>query len=213
MSSGHEDLTEPVARPGATPAPPARRERRSVGAGCFIGAIILALLLGVVGGVLGSILYAASITSKAPISTPKPDNKQALMVQLSNDLITVIAAKRVKDVSVPGTLQNIKVSTPQVGQLQIAGEDQFSIFGLTVTRPFRVVMQPYIDTCKPKMRVLSVDTGGIPVGGLGDSLENVMNSQLSVNLSSLLSGFSYCATGVTTNNSGLVVSYSVTPTS
>ncbi|WP_201378132.1 hypothetical protein [Ktedonobacter sp. SOSP1-85] len=57
-----------------------------------------------------------------------------------------------------------------------------------------------------------MDTGGIPVGGLGDSLENVMNSQLSVNLSSLLSGFSYCATGVTTNNSGLVVSYSVTPT-
>ncbi|GHO72732.1 hypothetical protein KSD_05030 [Ktedonobacter sp. SOSP1-85] len=43
------------------------------------------------------------------------------MVQLSNDLITVIAAKRVKDVSVPGTLQNIKVSTPQAGQLQIAG--------------------------------------------------------------------------------------------
>ncbi|WP_201378133.1 hypothetical protein [Ktedonobacter sp. SOSP1-85] len=79
------------------------------------------LAIGRCGGVLGSILYAASITSKAPISTPKPDNKQALMVQLSNDLITVIAAKRVKDVSVPGTLQNIKVSTPQAGQLQIAG--------------------------------------------------------------------------------------------
>lgn len=206
----NDSLTEPVDVRGHNPTPP-RSKRRGPSSGCFVGAIVLALLLGVVAGVLGSILYADSMAAKSPISTSKADPNQAIVVQLSNDLITQVATKQLKNTSTPGTITNLKVSTPQEGQLLLTGDDQVSFLGIPITRSFRVTMQPYIDSCKPKLRVLSVDTGGIPVTGLVSNLEETLNSQLNVDLSSLLNGFTYCATGVSTNSKGMTVSYSVSP--
>lgn len=210
----NDSLTEPVDvrnRRKSAPAAPPRSERRGIGLGCFIGTIVLVLLLGMVVGVIGSVLYADSMVAKTPITTSKSDPNQALVVQLSNDLLTQVATKQLKSASTPGTITNLKVSTPQDGQLVMTGDDQLSLLGIPITRSFRVTMQPYIDACKAKVRVLSVDSGGIPVTGLVDSLEETVNSQLNVDLSSLLNGFSYCATGVSTNSKGMVVSYSVTP--
>lgn len=85
------------------------------------------------------------------------------------------------------------------------------MLGLTITRQFTITLQPFIQNCKPRIRVLHADMQGIPITGFVASFEDQINQQLQFKTSDLPPGFVYCATSVQTTNNTLEVGFSATP--
>jgi hypothetical protein len=177
--------------------------------------ILIGLVAGIVVGVVGFFLVLLSITSGSPGVTPASqgvNGNLTLTVLFSQAYLTKLAQQHINGAGLPGSVSNVQVKTTHNAPIVITADDQIGILGLTVSRPLTADVQPYVQSCRVHMHVTHADLGGVSLASYASSLENQLNQQLTINSSTLPHGFTYCATGVSTENSGVLVTFTATPT-
>lgn len=173
---------------------------------------VVALLLGILVGVLAILLYALTISgARSFIVTTSLPGTGNIIVQADTTYLTDLVKQNLSTSGMPGDISNVSVSLISGAQMTITGNDRFSLFGIGVTRPFTLVVQPYVSACYLQMHVIHADVSDIPVTGLAQMFESSINAQLRSE-TTLPQGFTYCAVGVRTEPSGMFITYSATPT-
>ncbi|SRR5579884_23296 len=167
-------------------------------AGMLTTLIILLIVVSLLGG------------NRPPVSNPS-SSKGDIVIQVGPAYITHLVARNLQTAGLPGRVKNVQVTLAAGDQATVQGDDEFSTFGLTFTRHFTIVVEPYTRNCQLQIRVLHADLSGIPVTNFATSFEGQINQQLRVNTSGFPSGFTYCDVGVRTTPSGLFVTYSAVP--
>ncbi len=170
----------------------------------FVAGILLALL-----GVLGYLLFFAA--DVAPISTASSSTNGAISAQVSSAFVTALVQKNINNAGLPGEVQNVQVSLTHNGPLIVTGDMQMSILGINTLRHVTATLQPYISACHVHVHVLHIDVQGFPLPFLAQTVENKINEQMQLNVSGLPAGFTYCATSVHTETSGLSLTYAAVP--
>ncbi len=170
----------------------------------FVAGILLALL-----GVLGYLLFFAA--DVAPLSTASSSTNGAISAQASTAFVTALVQKNINNAGLPGEVQNVQVALTHNGPLVVTGDMHMSILGIDTLRHMTVTLQPYISACQVHVHVLHVDVQGFPLPFLAQTVENKINQQMQLNVSGLPAGFTYCATNVHTETSGLFVTYAAVP--
>jgi hypothetical protein len=188
---------------------------RSRSTGCLTGCIGLVLfLLGIAVGVAGVMLYSSSnVSDSQALASSKTPDTGAIIVQVSTTYITQLARKSVGSANAPGNVRNVQVTMVHNGPIAITGDDQFTAFGISITKHFKLTFQAYVQACQLQVHLLHADLSGIPIPAtlLASAFEKELNQQLQVDVTNLPHGFVYCTTGVRTEPEGLFVIYSATP--
>jgi hypothetical protein len=182
-----------------------RPARRPVG--CMIGTFLLGIL---VGAVALALFFVFSQADKPAVAVPPAQGNSTLQVRLSSSYITQLVNKEMQSPGSFGNVSNVQVQLTN-NQMIVTGDDQIGVLGLSMTKPFTLVVQPYIQSCKPRLHILHADVGGVPATGLASSFEDHINQQLHFNVADLPTGFTYCATNVRTESGALIVDFSATP--
>ena len=146
----------------------------------------------------------------ASISQP-PLSQGDIVIQVGTSYITHIVSQDLRTAGLPGTVKNVRVTFVRGDQMNIDGDDQFSVVGISFTRHFTINLQPYVHNCQLQVHVLHADLSSIPVTSFVASFESQINRQLLVKTTDLPQGFTYCNTGVRTDPSGLFIIYTATP--
>jgi hypothetical protein len=173
----------------------------------MIGAFLLGVL---VGGVVLALFFAFSLGDKPAVTMPPARGTSALQIHLSSSYITQLVNKDIQSSSSLGKVSNIQVHLAH-NQITVTGEDQVTVLGFSITKPFTMILQPVIQSCMPQVHILHADIGGLRVTGLTASLQDRLNQQLQSDISHLPSGFTYCATSLQTESGTMVVDFSATP--
>lgn len=170
----------------------------------FVAGMLLALL-----GVLGYLLFFAA--DVAPMPTASSSANGAISAQASSAFVTALIQKNINKAGLPGAVQNVQVLLTHNGPLIVTGDMQMNILGIDTLRHMTVTLQPYISACQVHVHVLHVDVQGFPLPFLAQTVENKINEQMQINVSGLPAGFTYCATNVHTETSGLFLTYAAVP--
>lgn len=170
---------------------------------------LVALLLGIVVGVVSLFLYGLSGEG---VSFPAPGpGKTDLSVVADKAFITSIVNMNLRESGLPGSVENVQVDLAGGDQFTINADDAFTILGIGFTKHFTVIVQPYIGNCSLQVHVTHADLSSIPVTGFVSTFESSINQQLQQKPTDLPQGFQYCATSVSTQPAGLLLTYSATP--
>jgi hypothetical protein len=170
---------------------------------------LVALFLGIVVGVVSLLLYGLSGDGQA-LPVPGP-GKTDISVVADKAFITSLITSKLRQSGLPGTVQNIQVDLAGGDQLTIDGDDGFNVMGIGFTKHFTVVVQPYISNCSLQIHVTHADLNSIPVTGFVSTFESIVNQQFQQKPTSLPQGFQYCATSVSTQPAGILLTYSAIP--
>jgi hypothetical protein len=170
----------------------------------FVAGFLLALL-----GVLGYLLFFAA--DVAPIPTASSSKNGSISAQASSAFVTALIQKNINNAGLPGKVQNVQVSLTHNGPLIVTGDMHMNVLGVDTLRHMTVTLQPYISACQIHVHVLHVDVQGFPLPFLAQTVETKINQQMQLNVSGLPAGFTYCATNVHTETSGLFLTYAAVP--
>ena len=170
---------------------------------------LIALLLGIALGILALFLFGES--DGGPIVVVSASSKGAITVEADRTFITQLVTRNLDSSGMPGQIQNVNVNLTQGSQMLVSGEDEFSILGVQVTRPFTFVVQLFVSSCYLKIHIVHADFSNIPVTNFAQSFESQINQQLQQKPEGLPGGFQYCTTGVRTEPTGIFVTYAAIP--
>ncbi len=216
MDSHHESPTEPITRGSRSPivsnnAPVQPRPvitRRGRPLLSF-----LLFLLGIMLGILATLFFILFVAhDRTPIQTTASTQPSSLTVQISNTYLTQLVSGKLKTSGLPGDVSNVQVVLASNNLIQVSGTDNVSVFGIgSIPAPFSLTLQPYTQTCQPKVHLIHADLGNIPVTDFTQNYEDQINQAIQLKSSDLPSGFNYCATSVHTQSDSLNIVYSATP--
>ncbi len=170
---------------------------------------LVALVLGIIIGIGSLFLYGLSGEGRV-LPVPGP-GRTDISVVADKAYITSIVSMNLRESGLPGTVENVQVDLASGDQLIINADDAFNIMGLAFTKHFTVIVQPYIGNCSLRVHVTHADLSSIPVTGFVSAFESSINQQLQQKPTSLPLGFQYCATSVSTQPAGLLLTYSAIP--
>jgi hypothetical protein len=171
--------------------------------------LLITLLLGIVLGFTALFLFGESGVGPrlvAPLSSSGD-----IIIEADSTFINQLVRKNLVSSGMPGKIQNVHVNLTQGSQMMVSGEDEFSIFGVQVVRPFTFIVQLYVNSCVLKMHIVQADFSNIPVTRFTQNFESQINQQLEKQPEGLPSGFQYCATGVRTEPAGMFITYKAIP--
>ncbi len=174
----------------------------------------LLFLLGVMLGILATLFFALFvIRDRTPIQTPVSTQPSSLTVQISSNYLTQLVSEKLKTSGMTGDITDVRVTLTTDNRIQISGNDRFNLLVVSVTRPFTLTLQPYIQSCQPRVRLLHADLANIPVTNFVTNYEDQINHEIQFTSSNNLpSGFTYCAVNVHTQPDALNIMYSARPT-
>jgi len=179
----------------------------------------VAFVLGLGVGVVALLLYALSLSTEGRVLvTPLPPPGGDIIVQVGPAYITRLLDRDLRHSGLPGNVENVRVSLADSdrihsAQMTITGDEQIGALGIGATRPFTVVVQPFISDCQLKVHVLHANFSGVTVTGFAATFEGQVDQQLEMKPGGLPAGFQYCTTNVRTKSQGLFLTYSATPIS
>ena len=171
---------------------------------------IIALMLGIAIGI-GTLLVWGLSGDGQVLPVPGP-GKTDISVMADKAFITSLVNTKLLQSGLPGTVGNVQVNLATGDQLTIDGDDAFNVLGIGFTKHFTVVVQPYISNCALQIKVTHADLNSIPVTGFVSSFESNVNQQFQQKPTSLPQGFEYCATSVSTQSAGMLLTYLAIPT-
>ncbi len=215
MDSHHESPTEPITRGSRSPIgrnsvptqPQPVRTRRGNPLLSF-----LLFLLGIMLGILATLFFIVfAAHDRAAIQTTSSTQSSSLTIQISSTYLTQLASGKLKTAGLPGDISNVQVVLTGDNQIQVSGEDSINLVITSVTRPFTLILQPYTQSCQPKVHLIHADLGDIPVTDFAQNYEDQINQDIQLKSSDLPSGFNYCATSVHTQSNALSIVYTATP--
>ena len=216
MDSQHKAPTEPIV--GGSGLPYARknapaqsqliRNRRGNPLLSF-----LLFLLGIMLGIVATLFFVLFMAhDKAPVQISSATQPSSLTVQMSSHYLTQLVSGKLKTSGIAGDVSNVQVTLTNDNRIQISGEDRFSLVVTSVTRPFTLILQPYTQSCQPRVHLIHADLADIPVTDFAQNYEDQINQEIQLQSSDLPSGFTYCAIAVHTQTALLNIVYSATPT-
>jgi hypothetical protein len=164
----------------------------------WVAFFLLGLLIG--GGAV--LTYVSAATDRPLLSFSTSNAKSAITITLDATYIGQLVEKQSSGSS---KLNNVHVQIKKGQPLVITGDAQVPVLG---TKPLMLTAQPYIQSCQVQIRVIHADIAGVPTQVFTSSVENEVNQQLKSVQAQLPSGFTYCATSVSTQTDEMVVSYS-----
>lgn len=171
---------------------------------------VIALVLGVLIGILSLLLYGLSGDGTVILAPNSASGN--IIVEADKSFLTQIITKNLRTSGLPGTVQNVDVELTRGSQITIGADDVFTTFlGLSVTKHFTVVVQPYISACVLQVHITHADLSGIPVTGFVQTFEGNINSQLQQKPAGLPQGFTYCTSAVRTEPAGMFITYTAIP--
>ena len=170
---------------------------------------LIALLLGIVIGVVSLFLYGLSGDGQA-LPAPGP-GRTDISVVADKAFITSLVSTNLRQSGLPGTVENVQVDLASGDQLTINADDAFSVLGIGFSKHFTVIVQPYISNCALQVHITHADLNSIPVTGFVSAFESNINEQLQQKPTNLPPGFQYCATSVSTQPAGILLTYSAIP--
>lgn len=170
---------------------------------------LVTLLLGIALGITALFLYGGS--GVGSIIVVPASARGDIIVEADRVYVTQLVRKNLNRSGMPGQIQNVNVNMTQGSQMMVSGEDEFSIFGVQVIRPFTFIVQLYANSCVLEMHIVHADFSNIPVTRFTQSFESQINQQLEKQPEGLPSGFQYCATGVRTEPAGMFITYKAIP--
>jgi hypothetical protein len=171
---------------------------------------LLMLIFGFLMGLIVSLLFVMThSTQTSPIvaSSSKTGN---ILVQAQPGLLTLITEQSLPSAGIPGNFSNIHFQLANGDLMTMTGTYTYTIFGIGLTQPFSMQMQPYIHSCQLQVHVTSVDIAGLSITSFVNSFEGKINQELKLPASGLPGGLAYCMSGVRTQSSGLFVTVKVT---
>lgn len=171
---------------------------------------LLTLVLGFILGIMASLLFVlAHSVQTSPLVTTSTQSGN-ILVQAQPELLTLITEKSLPSAGIPGSFTNIHFQLANGDRMTMTGTYTYSIFGIGLTQPFTMQMQPYIHSCQLQVHVTSVDIAGISITSFVTAFEGKINQELKLPSSGLPDGLTYCMTGVRTATNGLFVTVKVT---
>lgn len=94
--------------------------------------------------------------------------------------------------------------------MTITGNYQYSILGIiSVSEPLSVQVQPLAEKCYPQLHIVRGSFSGLPITTFVTSFEKSINEQLQQITKSVPVKFTYCLTGMRTDNTGLIATLKV----
>ncbi len=183
---------------------PVSRKQVALFSAAFVAGILFAFIW-----LLGYLLFFAA--DVPPIATTPASTNGAVSVQASAAFVTALIQKNINNAGLPGEVENVHVILKHNAPLIVTGDMHMNVLGIDTLRRLTVTLQPYISACQIHVHVLHVDVQGFPLPFLAQTVENKINEQMKLNVSGLPSGFTYCATSVRTETSGLFVTYAAVP--
>ena len=216
MDSHHEAPTEPITGGSRPPIMSNKTLAQAQSVRTRRGNPILSFLLfllGIMLGVLATLFFILFVVhDRPPIQTTASTQPSSLTVQISRTYLTQLTSGKLKTSGLPGDISNVQVMLTNSNLIQITGTDSVNVLGIgSITTPFTLTLQPYTQTCQPKVRLIHADLGNIPVTDFAQNYEDQINQAIQLKSSDLPSGFNYCATSVHTQSDSLNVVYSATP--
>ena len=170
---------------------------------------LIALFVGIIVGISSLLLYGLSGDGQA-LPVPGP-GKTDISVVADKAFITSLVSTNLLQSGLPGKVENVQVALASGDQLTINADDAFNLLGIGFTKHFTVIVQPYISQCSLQIHVTHADLSSIPVTGFVSAFESNVNEQLQQKPTSLPQGYSYCATSVSTQPAGMLLTYSAIP--
>ncbi len=170
---------------------------------------IMSLLVGIALGFAGIFFFGES--GAGPIIVLPITSRGNIIVETDNSFITQLVAKNLNNSGMPGQAQNVTVNLIQGDQMIVSGEDVFTFVGVQVSRPFTLIVQPYVSSCVLKIHIVHADISNVPVTSFARSFEDQINQQLAIKPEGLPSGFQYCVSSVRTEPAGMFITYSAIP--
>src|ERR1700693_6601460 len=154
---------------------------------------------------LGYLLFFAA--DVPPIVTTSSSTNGAVSAQASTAFVTELIQQNINNAGLPGKVEHVQVILKHNAPLIVTGDMHMNVLGIDTLRRLTVTLQLYISACQIHVHVLHIDVQGFPVPLLVQTVENKINEQMKPDVSGLPSGFTYCATSVRTETSGLFVTY------
>jgi hypothetical protein len=170
---------------------------------------VITLLLGIAIGIVS--LFLIGLSGDGQVVPPPGPGQTDISVVADKAFITSLVSAKLRQSGLPGTVENVQVTLAVGDQLTINGEDAFNVLGIGFTKHFTIVVQPYISNCSLQIKVTHADLSSIPVTGFISSFESNVNQQFQQKPTSLPQGFEYCATSVSTQPAGMLLTYSAIP--
>lgn len=177
------------------------------------GRVVLPVLAWLIGLLMGFvILLLIAIGGDAELhSIPAIPATGDITVEIDRSLLTHLLTQNLQTSGIPGRVTNVQVTLIKGDQITINGDDEFIVLGISMSRHFTLVVQPYVSSCMLQMHVVHADIGSIPVTGFVGMFESNINSQLQTKPTGLPAGYTYCAVGVHTEAGGMFLNYAATP--
>ena len=170
---------------------------------------LITLLLGIAVGIGSLLIYGLQGDGQA-LPVPEP-GKTDISVVADKAFITSLITTNLRQSGLPGTVENVHVDLASGDQLTINADDAFNVLVIGFTKHFTVIVRPYINQCSLQVHVTHADLNSIPVTGFVSSFESNVNQQLQQKPAGMPQGFQYCATGVSTQPTGILLTYSAIP--
>ena len=182
------------------------------------------LLIGIILGAVGLLLIQLSIGgSKSPVPvTATPVTSGNVTVHADQSIITPLLQNSMQQIALPGngSVSNVQVQFTNGTQMNITGNYQVSVFGVSTTQPFTLDAQLVVNNCQLQVHILQANFSNISVTGLVSLFEDKINQNLAqlIPQNNLPGNIEFCLTNITTDSQGinatfnLVVPSSTTPT-
>ena len=176
-----------------------------------------AFVLGIAVGLVALLLYALTLSTEGRVLvTPLPPPGGDIIVQVGPAYITRLVDRNLRNSGLPGNVENVGVKLADSdrihsAQMTVTGDEKISTLGIIATKPFTIVVQPFLRSCQLQVHVLHADFSGVTVTGFAAIFEGKINQQLEMKPGGLPAGFQYCATNVRTKPQGLFLTYAATP--
>lgn len=174
--------------------------------------LVLTFFIGFMLGILVILVFLLSIGGNNALlplsSTAGPAGN--VTVHVDSTILVPLVEQGWKQSNIPGSISQVHVQFTAGDLVTITGNYHYSILGiLPVNEPFSVQVQPLAEKCYPQLHIVRGSFSGIPITTFVTSFEKSINQQLQQIAKSVPVKFTYCLTGMRTDNTGLIATLKV----
>lgn len=167
--------------------------------GFLLGILVLSIFLLSLGG--SNVRFPAS-------STGNPTGN--VIVHMDSTILVPLVEKGWQQSNVPGSISQVHVQFTAGDLMIITGNYQYTVLGIVpITEPFSVQIQPLATNCYPQLHVVNGSISGISITSFITSFQKNINQQLQQIVKSIPVKFTYCLTGMRTDNVGLIATLEI----
>ena len=174
--------------------------------------LVLTFFIGFMLGILVILVFLLSLGGNNTLLPVSPTASPAgnVIIHVDSTILVPLVEQGWKQSNIPGSISQVRVQFTAGDLMTISGNYHYTVFGiLPITEPFSVQVQPLAEKCYPQLHIVRGSFSGIPITTFVTSFEKSINQQLQQIAKSVPVKFTYCLTGIRTDNTGLIATLKV----